>query len=113
MSMIANDDMTLAQAAGLKRDDAMAALQGRALSKERYKEIAREVGQPLEKVQSRLELIGSVFNAQRRDINSAYWQTCVQSKKWATEKNLFCTNTFQPGCAPVSGATVCWTKLKR
>lgn len=45
--------------------------------------------------------------AQASDSKSAYWQSCLQAKKWKTPQNQFCEKSYWSGCSPETGATIC------
>jgi hypothetical protein len=48
------------------------------------------------------------FAAQASNIESNYWQSCMAKGKWKTPQNAYCKTTSWDGCAPESGATLCY-----
>lgn len=50
----------------------------------------------------------SEFSLQAGNVESAYWQSCMAKGKWKTPENTSCSNTSWTGCAPATGATLCY-----
>jgi hypothetical protein len=48
------------------------------------------------------------FEAQSADVNSPYWQHCIDQGKWKTPQNMYCKNAAWPGCSPETGANFCY-----
>lgn len=48
------------------------------------------------------------FDAQASNVESPYWQSCMAQGKWKTPQNMYCKSTSWNGCAPESGATLCY-----
>lgn len=47
------------------------------------------------------------FDAQASDIESPYWQSCMEKGKWKTPENSSCSKSSWTGCSPETGATLC------
>lgn len=111
MSMIANGDMLAAQSMGFELNDVFSLLNGRSLSEERVKSIARIAGESEPVVARKIESINAEFQIQRHDFKSPYWQTCVASGRWSTDQNSRCEKAYWPGCSPEQGASLCISDL--
>jgi hypothetical protein len=48
------------------------------------------------------------FDAQASNVNSSYWQSCMAKGKWKTPQNIYCKSTSWNGCAPATGASLCY-----
>lgn len=48
------------------------------------------------------------FSAQAADVASPYWEACMAKGKWKTPENMYCTSTRWTGCAPETGASLCF-----
>jgi len=48
------------------------------------------------------------FDAQASNVESNYWQSCMAKGQWRTPQNAFCKSTSWQGCAPVTGASLCY-----
>ena len=58
--------------------------------------------------QQLLQTIVADFSAQAADVQSNYWQSCMAKGSWKTPQNLSCSSTSWAGCAPTTGATLCY-----
>lgn len=109
MHMIASIDKHGARRAGLKSEDIGSVLNNKPFTDARLEEFARFHGVSKHVAADKVEKIVSAFNEQRQRTDSVYWQTCIQSGKWATLENHSCEKTFWKGCSPETGATMCFT----
>lgn len=48
------------------------------------------------------------FDAQASNVESPYWKSCMAQGKWRTPQNLYCKSTSWNGCAPETGASLCY-----
>jgi hypothetical protein len=48
------------------------------------------------------------FTQQAADVNSDYWQSCMDDGAWKTPENSFCQQTSWEGCSPETGASMCY-----
>lgn len=48
------------------------------------------------------------FAVASSNINSDYWQACMDKGTWRTPQNNYCRQTFWNGCSPETGARVCY-----
>ncbi len=56
---------------------------------------------------SLLKRVIAGVDAQRKDSQSAYWQSCLSKSSWRTDGNGYCSQAWWPGCSPETGATLC------
>lgn len=111
MSLIANGDMLAAQNFGFEIGDLFRLYDGRALSSDRINEIAKSQAADPGEVAGKIDEISQAFQSQRANSASDYWQTCIQSGQWSTDRNSRCEQTYWPGCSPEQGATFCTSNL--
>ncbi|MBS1972099.1 MAG: hypothetical protein JSU04_17445 [Bdellovibrionales bacterium] len=48
------------------------------------------------------------FDAQASNVDSNYWQSCMAKGRWKTPQNMYCKSTSWNGCAPATGASLCY-----
>lgn len=107
---IANADINLAKAAGIRGPDFEKIAKGQELSSDVIDRIATRLNEKPETVAAVTRDLAASMDAQRKDVNSVYWQTCVQSGSWVTDRNIVCNETYWLGCSPATGASMCLTK---
>lgn len=55
-----------------------------------------------------LSELNQTFAAQASDVNSDYWQACMEKGAWRTPQNSNCRSTAWNGCSPETGANACY-----
>lgn len=107
MAMTANGDIENAYNIGLESKDLMKIISGSKLEADRLQSIASINGMSADAVNAKLNLIRDRLETERKDMSSAYWQTCMAQGKWKTDKNRSCEKFWWPGCSPMEDASYC------
>jgi len=107
MSAAANADLTYMNRAGLQLEDMLALADSKALSEQSTQRVARTLGESSELVERVTADISAAFQKERADLQSTYWQTCMSTERWQTDRNPYCRSTSWPGCSPEKGASLC------
>jgi hypothetical protein len=107
MPMIANGDIEKAAQYGLDTGDVMSLLVKGNIGSDRTERLARINGASTEAIAAKIKEIHTRFESERKDISSAYWQTCMANGAWKTDRNQSCEKAFWPGCSPLDRASYC------
>ena len=93
---------------GLKKADLMAIAQRQMPGTSSLTSFAQKLDLSQAQARDLLQVLIKDFDAQASDVTSSYWQSCMAKGKWKTPQNLYCTSTSWQGCAPQTGATLCY-----
>jgi hypothetical protein len=107
MAAAANADFHYIFTFGLQRQDLMDLSENRTLSSRTVQRMANILDESPELVKKVTSDLAQAFQSQKVDVKSSYWQTCMSSGNWRTDKNFYCKSTSWPGCSPESGANIC------
>ena len=99
----ADDAAQAATAHGVNPDDLAALAQAQMPSQSSIDNVAVALREDSSSVRNMM----SDYVSQVRDINSNYWNECVEAGHWTTPQNVSCEQVFWKGCAPSTGATSC------
>lgn len=111
LTAIPNGDIELLQSTGMSLGELIRSFKKQKPSDKLVHEFANYSGQSVEASGQYLISVFSKLRSAMKDENSAYWQTCIQSKQWVTDQNLSCRSTNWSGCSPDEGANYCMTKV--
>lgn len=96
-----------AAALGLSASDLAALVRLEMPSANAISKIAGSLGEDSIKIEQVARSYVSEVKAQLADVNSEYWQNCIESGHWATPQNSRCSQTYWNGCSPETGAMSC------
>lgn len=95
-------------AMGLTEKDMKGFMQRRLPSEESIKSVAGKLGLTEAKARAVLTQMMREFYRQANNVKSDYWQRCMSSGHWKTDKNQSCSKTYWNGCSPAQGAQFCY-----
>lgn len=93
---------------GLNQSDIKTIMRHELPSSSAIKSLAGKLDMSEAQARDFLVSLNKEFQAQAEDVTSPYWQSCMAKGKWKTPQNLYCKSTSWNGCAPESGATLCY-----
>lgn len=107
----ANADLGFMERMGLSSRDLQSVAQNQTLSAAAVQKMANALQESPAMAEQVAGDIAQAFQTQRTQLQSSYWQTCMNSGTWTTDKNLFCRSTRWTGCSPEQGATLCLSEV--
>lgn len=96
------------QAIGLNKADLKAISQRQLPEDSSLKALSEKLDVSQAQARDLVQSLIKDFDAQASDVSSTYWQSCMAKGSWKTPQNLYCTSTSWNGCAPATGATLCY-----
>lgn len=109
-AFVASDTQGLAafQSVGLNESDLRAIVDRTQVDEASIARVDQALGLKAGQSQELLQGMTADFDAQAKDVNSPYWQACIEEGTWKTPQNAACQNVSEKGCSPQTGATYCY-----
>lgn len=112
LSAAGNGDLKPVYDLGLTKEDLIRLGKMKMITDSGVTHLAQSLNLAEEDTKNLLNKILADLKEQTRDVESAYWQSCVQAKKWKTPQNFNCKETSWTGCSPKTGATLCTASVR-
>lgn len=93
---------------GLNKSDIQAIMKHQLPETSSIKSMASKLDMSEAQARDFLVAMNREFQAQASDVSSPYWQACMAKGSWKTAENMYCKSTSWNGCAPETGATLCY-----
>lgn len=96
------------EAIGLKKSDLKDIAKREMPDADALKAVAGKLDLSQAQARDLIKVMIKDFDAQASNVESPYWQSCMAEGKWRTPQNLYCKSTSWKGCAPETGASLCY-----
>jgi hypothetical protein len=95
-------------AIGLGKADLKAIAKHNLPSADSIKQMAEKLDMSEAQTRDLLVNVNRDFQARSANVNSYYWQSCMEGGQWSTPQNSSCQQANWSGCSPATGASLCY-----
>lgn len=93
---------------GLNKADLKAIAQREMPQEDSLKTLSQKLDLSEAQARDLIKVLIKDFDTQASNVESSYWKSCMAKGQWRTPQNAFCKSTSWQGCAPVTGASLCY-----